>query len=123
MSRIPTSSSLKALTVAALTLGVCFAATSASAGTQMPHWKKMKLKAQAAAAAYNPAPDPPVHVGGGDPYDGGDNGPTTGDNGSSSYVSGGGQPGQPSAVPAPSAVVGGLALMGLLAGRRRKADA
>ncbi|MEM9881888.1 MAG: hypothetical protein AAF800_03085 [Planctomycetota bacterium] len=111
---------LKTLTVTALALGVCFVAASASAGTQMPPWKKAQLKAQ--ADAYKAPPVTVIEIDD-DPYDGGDNGDTTGGSTPVYVPDAGSNGGSAAAAPTPSAVAGGLALMGLLAGRRRKATA
>ncbi|MEM1107825.1 MAG: hypothetical protein AAGH99_03955 [Planctomycetota bacterium] len=118
-----TPSISKTLTLTALLAAVLFTVGQAHAGTQMPPWKKARLAALAELKANPPQTTtpvievveeivPPANSGGG----------TTG---GSQWGSGSGGEGEkPVAAPSPSAVLGGMALMGLIAGRRnRKNDA
>ena len=125
MTSIAPPHTTKVLAGTAVLAAILFTVGQASAGTQMPYWKKKKLENEARRAllaSQNTDNTPIVVVEEVTPPDNGsDNGQTGGDTWPGDMGSGGGD--QPVAAPSPSAVLGGLAMLGLIAGRRnRKTD-
>lgn len=130
MTNFAPTNATKVLAVTAVLAAILFTVGQAEAGTQWPHWKKQQLTntpaaalaaAPTAVAANTPIAQiavvdeviPPVK-----PEDNGDQGFGQGDGWPSDSGSGNG--GTPTAVPTPSAVLGGIAMLGLIAGRRRR---
>lgn len=121
MTNFAPTNATKVLAVTAVLAAILFTVGHADAGTQMPYWKKMQMQNQ-----YNDMMNPGT-PGNGDeivvidevtPGDG-DNGQSGGDNWPGDMH--GGDNGQgPKAVPTPSAVLGGIAMLGLIAGRRNR---
>ncbi|MEM9419307.1 MAG: hypothetical protein AAGA25_09700 [Planctomycetota bacterium] len=115
-----TSTNLTKLLAATAVLGaILFTVGQAEAGTQMPAWKKAQLASQ-----YNmpsaPTNDPIVLVKETEPKDNGDGDRTGGSTWPTDMGGGGDNGGKPSAVPTPSAVLGGIAMIGLIASRRQR---
>ncbi len=118
----------KVLATTAVLAAVLFSVGHADAGTQMPYWKKMRLLNQPTANLNTPANpgnqsdkivvvdemDQPVKSN--DDY-----GQTPGDTWPGD-MSGGNGGSTPNAVPTPSAVLGGIAMMGMIAARRRRQE-
>lgn len=119
MMNIASLNLTKLLAATAVLAAILFTVGQAEAGTQMPAWKKAQLARQYTAP---PAPtnDPIVLVKETEPKDNGDQ-DRVGDNTWPTDMGGGGSHGgNPSAVPTPSAVLGGIAMIGLIAGRRQR---
>lgn len=114
--------------LAAIGFALLMATTHASAGTQMPPWKWQMMHGAGNGTSYNSNGGPENgQTANGTTDNGNENGSENGngqtpdyngDNGTHSGGSGNG--GTPNAVPSPSAVAGGLAMLGLMAGRRRR---
>lgn len=121
MSKLKYSLTTRFALLTALGIAALFAAGHASAGTQMPPWKWQQLYGGSSNGAAAQVVDNGNGDGNGngngdnqetpDYTDNGNNG--GGDNGTPGN-------GSPAAAPSPSAVAGGLAMFGLLAGRRRR---
>ena len=110
--------------ITALGFAALMASSLAAAGTQYPksNWYKMQARLAAMNDAAQSQAQAVVDNGSETDYENGDDKktdtPDYTDNGSSGGDEGHG--GNPQAVPSPSAVAGGLAMIGLLAGRRRR---
>lgn len=129
MFRVTKNHLTTVLTLAALLAVVFFSAGQAEAGTQMPPWKKLMMRNAAItppAPASTPANDNQTQlveeVKGPESQDNGNNGDQAvevpGNGGTPGTPGHGGK--APAAAPTPSAVAGGLAMLGLIAGRRRR---
>lgn len=119
MSKLKYSLTTRFALLTALGIAALFAAGHASAGTQMPPWKWQQLY----GGSSNGAAAQVVDNGNGNGNGNGDNQETpdytdNGNNGGGDNGTPGN--GSPAAAPSPSAVAGGLAMFGLLAGRRRR---
>ncbi|MEM7626890.1 MAG: hypothetical protein AAF333_14950 [Planctomycetota bacterium] len=121
MSIFHTNLTTRFVLLAALGIAALMAASHASAGTQMPPWKWQQMNGDAAtntSIVDNGMPGSNYDGDGEKTYDGGD-GEIPNYNGDNGVHMGDGNS-NPEAVPTPSAVAGGLAMIGLLAGRRRR---
>ncbi|MEO0513898.1 MAG: hypothetical protein AAF086_01210 [Planctomycetota bacterium] len=128
MTFIQPNNVTKLLATTAVLAAILFAVGQADAGTQMPYWKKMQLLNQPTADLSGPATtndsdkiavvdemDPPVKS------DDGGNGQTPSDSWDDG-MSGGNGGSTPAAAPTPSAVLGGIAMIGMIAARRRRQE-
>lgn len=126
MFRITKNHMTTVLTLAALLAAVFFSAGEAEAGTQMPPWKKLMMQNRniaPPAAAPASTPDSQVQLveeveGPANGGEGNNGGQVGGGEGEGHFGGNGGK--APAAAPTPSAVAGGVAMLALIAGRRRR---
>lgn len=126
MTNFAPTNATKVLAVTAVLAAILFTVGHADAGSQMPYWKKMQLQNQYNAMMNpgTPGNDDKIvvidEVIPQDNPDNGYNGQTGGDDWPGDMGNGGGNGQGPKAVPTPSAVLGGIAMLGLIAGRRNR---